>query len=354
MSDPVRDLTERLARLEAEVESLREENRSLQGRVARPGPRTSPAEPRSRRAFLARAGAVAAGAGGLMAFQSLTRTSPAHATVGMMFFGTTNDAGADATTLASTAAVAFTGHSLSPTGTGVKGVGETGIAGLALITDGTGVRGEAVVPGGTGVRGIASNGSGVHGSSSAAAGVRGRSDTGTGVVGESPIGTGVVGESTNGTGVHGGSDLQDGVVGESRFGDGVVGVIAEVLGSGAGVRGQTSGSGSGVRGETSGSGSAVLGTNTNAASTAGVQGNASGSTRGVYGLHTGTSKKGVGIYGESEGGRGGVFSGKVAQLKLVPSADQTKPSKGQKGDLFVDKVGRLWYCRGGTNWVQLA
>ena len=62
MSDPVRDLTQRLARLEAEVESLREENRSLQGRATRPGPRTSPAEPRSRRAFLARAGAVAAGA----------------------------------------------------------------------------------------------------------------------------------------------------------------------------------------------------------------------------------------------------------------------------------------------------
>ncbi len=154
--------------------------------------------------------------------------------------------------------------------------------------------------------------------------------------------------------MHGGSDLQDGVLGESQFGDGVVGVVAEALGSGSGVRGQTSGSGSGVRGETSGSGSAVLGTNTNAASTAGVQGNASGSTRGVYGLHTGTSKKGVGVYGESAGGRGGVFSGKAAQLKLLPSADQTKPSKGQKGDLFVDKPGRLWYCRGGTDWVQLA
>ena len=40
--------------------------------------------------------------------------------------------------------------------------------------------------------------------------------------------------------------------------------------------------------------------------------------------------------------------------KLVPSAATVHPASGQMGDLFVDKTGRLWFCKGGTLWKQLA
>lgn len=62
----------------------------------------------------------------------------------------------------------------------------------------------------------------------------------------------------------------------------------------------------------------------------------------------------VGVNGSSANGRGGLFAGKLAQLRLVPSTATTHPSSGVRGDLFVDKSGRLWYCKGGTAWSQLA
>ncbi len=46
----------------------------------------------------------------------------------------------------------------------------------------------------------------------------------------------------------------------------------------------------------------------------------------------------VGVRGTSPAGRGGVFKGGAAQLKLQPSSTATShPSSGQAGDLFVDK-----------------
>ncbi len=63
---------------------------------------------------------------------------------------------------------------------------------------------------------------------------------------------------------------------------------------------------------------------------------------GVYGLATGT------------GSRGGVFGGKAAQVRLQPSGAATHPTSGDAGDLFVDKSHRLWFCKGGTTWKQLA
>jgi hypothetical protein len=74
---------------------------------------------------------------------------------------------------------------------------------------------------------------------------------------------------------------------------------------------------------------------------------------GVYGYatHDGAS---VGVRGTSPTGRGGVFNGTVAQLKLQPSTASTHPSSGQNGDLFVDTSGRLWFWKGGTTWKQLA
>ena len=63
---------------------------------------------------------------------------------------------------------------------------------------------------------------------------------------------------------------------------------------------------------------------------------------------------GPGVLAESDSGRGGVFAGAKAQLLLLPSGATSHPPKGDRGDLFVDKTGRLWFCKGGTHWKQLA
>jgi hypothetical protein len=73
----------------------------------------------------------------------------------------------------------------------------------------------------------------------------------------------------------------------------------------------------------------------------------------VVGL-TSAPTRAAGEFRHTAGGRGGIFTGGKAQLKLHPSSASTHPTKGQRGDLFVDKSGRLWFCKGGTNWKQLA
>jgi hypothetical protein len=50
--------------------------------------------------------------------------------------------------------------------------------------------------------------------------------------------------------------------------------------------------------------------------------------------------------------RGAVLGGKTAPLRLLPRAG--RPASGDAGDLFVDKQNRLWFCKGGTNWIRLA
>jgi hypothetical protein len=75
---------------------------------------------------------------------------------------------------------------------------------------------------------------------------------------------------------------------------------------------------------------------------------------GVYGY---CDTAGTGVYGRSSIGRGGVFSGLKAPLRLMPNSRSTHPAQGLRGDLFVDSGGRLWYCRqGGASsvWKQLA
>jgi hypothetical protein len=70
----------------------------------------------------------------------------------------------------------------------------------------------------------------------------------------------------------------------------------------------------------------------------------------------------TGVRGVGEGGpgisatgqRGGVLAGDVAQLRLEPAAAATHPALGETGDLFVDASGRLWFCRGGSDWHQVA
>jgi hypothetical protein len=68
----------------------------------------------------------------------------------------------------------------------------------------------------------------------------------------------------------------------------------------------------------------------------------------------GQSESNYGVRGESAKGRGGLFKGRKAQLRLQPSTASSHPSSGAMGDLFVDKRGRLWFCKGGKAWRQLA
>jgi len=112
----------------------------------------------------------------------------------------------------------------------------------------------------------------------------------------------------------------------------------------AAIAGVTSGAGAGVHGSSSGSGNGVRGELFDAAQTQSA----------ILGTTEGT---GPAIEGNSILGRGGVFRGKKAQVRLVASMATTKPSKGLRGDLFVDSTGRLWYCKTGnsiTGWKQLA
>jgi hypothetical protein len=79
-------------------------------------------------------------------------------------------------------------------------------------------------------------------------------------------------------------------------------------------------------------------------------------TIGVEGLGaTGVRAAGNGGPGISASGmRGGLFAGNVAQLQLQPSGLASHPARGEPGDLFVDASHRLWFCKGGTRWRQVA
>ena len=74
---------------------------------------------------------------------------------------------------------------------------------------------------------------------------------------------------------------------------------------------------------------------------------------GVYGLAS-QDANAIGVYGLSTKGRGGVFQGKIANLRLPPSSAASHPTAGQPGDVFVDSSYRLWFCKGGASWVKLA
>jgi hypothetical protein len=203
---------------------------------------------------------------------------------------------------------------------------------------------------GTAVLATSSSGSGVDGRSAKQVGVYGSSGPGApdsialkaGVYGWGPSTTGLVpsygvyGKSISalGWGVVGTCDLGTGVLGMSLRGSGVSAVSRS--GSKPAVLAHALGSGTGA-----------------------IAWSGTGSTpamplkTGVLGFaaHDDAS---VGIHGTSPTGRGGVFEGKTAQLRLSPSSDQSHPDSGAKGDLFVDTSGRLWFCKHDTNWVRLA
>jgi hypothetical protein len=106
-----------------------------------------------------------------------------------------------------------------------------------------------------------------------------------------------------------------------------------------------SSSGDGIVGF-SGSGRGVWG---NSSSNYGVEGEGNAAA-GVFGH----SRSAPGVIGRSELGRGAVFGGKKAQVRLDPSDAASHPHTGSMGDMFVDKTGRLWFCKGSTSWTKLA
>jgi hypothetical protein len=129
-----------------------------------------------------------------------------------------------------------------------------------------------------------------------------------------------------------------------EFGHCVLGFQNSPISQYAALAGVTKGAGPGLHGRGEGTGQGVWGEINDSAKT---QAAIIGTTEG----------RGPAIEGRSVLGRGGVFRGKKAQIRLVASTATTKPATGSRGDLFVDASGRLWYCRTGgstTGWKQLA
>jgi hypothetical protein len=164
-------------------------------------------------------------------------------------------------------------------------------------------------------------------------GLRGQSDSGIGVYGHGYVG--VFGSSATADGVRGISDSGPALRASSVTGYGVWGNSSSV--TVPAIFGWAYGNNTGLLG--------YSGTN-------GLP-PASPAKTGVVGSAD-QDASAVGVRGSSPTGRGGRFTGKKAQIRLDPSTATTHPPRGAKGDLFVDSSGRLWFCKGGTTWKQLA
>lgn len=247
--------------------------------------------PPTRRAALGRFGGAAAAGVGAAAVAGVLAPRQAQASTGTMMYGADNTAGADPTTLHSSApnwtfisyntALSVTGeaHADGVIGVSAYGVGLEGVSGSATAPD------TAQQPG-----------------------VLGRSADTPGVFGLSTNSAGVAGQSLNGTAVQGLSSFTA-----------VYGVSVASSGGGA---------------------------------YAGVVGD-SDTNAGVVGLSSATSSA-AGEFTHIGNGRGGLFSGNQAQIRLQPGTRGSHPHTGEAGDLYVDSGHRLWFCKGGTTWKQLA
>ena len=195
-----------------------------------------------------------------------------------------------------------------------------------------GVFGRCDTLGGAGVGAEFAHGVGVRGHSGGNDAVVGLSDAPnkSGVFGfnsrEEGVGYGVFGrcDANGGAGVGAESALGVGVRGHSRFSDGVVGMSDAHARSG------------------------VYGVNSN---TAGV-------AYGVFGRSN--APAGIGVGGHSDSGYGASFGGGLAPLRIEPASSRGAPSSGnhQTGELFVDNLGDLYFCKTGGNgpaakWVKL-
>ncbi len=164
----------------------------------------------------------------------------------------------------------------------------------------------------------------------------GLEDSGGGraIVAASDFGAGVFATSRTEAGVVGGSDAGDGVWGTGgRYGVHGVGPI--------GVRAIAVRYGTGVYAFSGLDGPDHVNPPEAPAKTA------------VFGF-AGEDAAAVGVRGASTRGRGGMFSGARAAVQLKPSSAASHPASGSVGDLFVDRSGRLWFCKGGSRWKQLA
>ncbi len=261
----------------------------------------------NRRRFLRR-GAV--GAGGLLAGTALLRPAAAGATTGALQFGTSNDAGGDSTSLTSSTGA----FSLTLENTSVSG------SALYAKTDNAG-----------------------NGSS-------------TVYVEHTGTGTGVWVDCFDGRAFHGraGGSIAAGEIDQQGPGPGVVFSVSNLINTAAACTVSTVGLGRGL-----------TVTLTNPASTEmAIYARTSGTGRALTAYTandaaTGPAAKiqndgtGHGVEAVSRLGRGGRFSGNVAQIQLVPGTASTHPASGAAGDLYLDRYRRLWLCKGSTNWVQL-
>jgi hypothetical protein len=265
-----------------------------------------PAGATTRRALLA----AAVGSLGAKVTGALGRPAPADAADGDAIHVGETVLSSDSTQVSTTGTHAFIGASSDPDGVGVAGLatspeGQTvGVAGEVASVNGVGVLGRATATSGisTGVSGVTASpeGVGVSGSATAASG-----------------GIGVFGRAA---GVHGVAVVGDAPVTTGR----TTGVLGKSL----------SPEGHGVMG-LAGGGTGVLGYS-------GAEPRAPSSpATGVHGVAS------------DVGGRGGIFEGRAAQIRIVPSSKAHPPS-GERGDLFADSGGGLWFCTGGTDWKRLA
>jgi hypothetical protein len=175
-------------------------------------------------------------------------------------------------------------------------------------------------------------------------GVWAESVAGSGVFASSVSGSGLVARSKTGTGVHGISNFTGGT--SETFPAAVVGEVdlkasVSILGNNY----ATSGLAQGVQGTTD--------SPKGLATTGWARKNGIGVV-GVSGASFPSVPARTGVYGKAPNGRGVVASGGVAQLRLVPSTAANHPASGAVGDLFLDKSHRLWFCKGGTVWKQIA
>lgn len=323
------------ARLVAEVESLRRSPATAGRREPIHPTRQVSAARTGRRSILRKAAVIATGA---VALDALRSNHPARAADNVMHYGATQVASAP------TAIVTEQPHS-------------SGVYGFA-VTEGLNA-----LPYSGAVAG--------HARSTYAAGVLGYSDVDrAGVVGMSEDGLGVFGWIINASNPNAAVSGQTegaglGVRAQSRSGIALEATITNAANNAAAIHAVTSGSGAALKAEgTSGYGVAAISTsgtpiradiiasgNPNPA----IKGRTFGNGPAVAGEAGGT---GPGLQGNSASGRGGVFSGGRAQIRLTPSTATAPPTTGcVRGDLFVDKTGRLWYCKTGGSkptWKQLA
>jgi hypothetical protein len=150
----------------------------------------------------------------------------------------------------------------------------------------------------------------------------------------------------------GGTKAVTGVYGYSAASSGY-GVIGNGSGTNAiGVYGIGNNGGPAVQADAQGNSRSIIAQNygNNQAIWANVVNAASSATS----VRAETAGSGSGVYAVSAKGVGAKFQGKTAQIQLIPSTDASHPACGSAGQLFLDHSNRLWFCKGGTNWHQLA